>query len=367
MNEQVQVGIIGTSWWTDMMLLPSLTSHSRARVTAICGRNHERAQEMADKYDVPTVYTDYHELIEKGGLDALVVAAPDDLHHPMTMAALDAGLHVLCEKPMASNAQQAREMLDKAEAAGVKHMVLFTWRWMPHFQYLHGLVEDGYIGRPFHAQFSFQGGYARDDDYAWRFDWQRANGIVGDLGSHMIDLARWFVGDVVKVSANLATFVERQGIDGQPLDPANDSAVVSLEFANGAQGTVQASAVANIGDRGMKQHIDLYGEAGALQADVIFFGSESGAILRGVQGDDEPVQMLTVPDEFWGDVDRSDFTDAMVPGVFEKQSAGPRLFIEAILEDKPLSPNFYDGYKVVEVVDAALKSAETGCVVAIGS
>lgn len=365
MSEQVQVGIIGTSWWTDMMILPSLTSHAQAHVAAICGRNRERAQEMADKYDVPTVYTDYHELIEKGGLDALVVAAPDDLHHPMTMAALDAGLHVLCEKPMASNAGQAREMLDAAEATGVKHMVLFTWRWMPHFQYLHGLVENGYIGRPFHAQFSFQGGYARESDYAWRFDRQRANGIVGDLGSHMIDFARWFVGDIVKVSANLATFVERQGVDDRSLDPANDSSIVSLEFANGAQGTVQASAVANVGDRGMEQHVALYGEAGALRADVFLFGSERGAVLHGVQGDEEPLQKLIVPDELWGDVDRSDFTAAQVPGVFEKHPAGPRLFIDAILEDKPLSPNFYDGFKVAEVVDAALESAETGCAVTL--
>ena len=360
MSDQLQVGIIGTSWWADMMLLPSLTSHTGAKVAAICGRNRERTGEMADKYNVPTVFTDYQEMIERGGLDALVVATPDDQHYPMTMAALDAGLHVLCEKPLASNAGQAREMLQKAETAGVKHMVLFTWRWMPHFQYMHSLVEDGYIGRPFHTQFTFQGGYARNADYMWRFDRQRANGIAGDLGSHMIDMARWFVGDVVKVSASLVTFVERQGINGRPLDPANDSSVILLDFANGAQGTVQASSVAAVSDHGMEQRIALYGEAGTLQAEVFFYGSERGAVLRGSQGDGEPEQILVVPDEYWGDVDRSDFTNSMIPGVFEKQSAGPRLFIDAILEDKLPSPNFYDGLKVCEVVDAALKSAETG-------
>jgi predicted dehydrogenase len=99
---------------------------------AICGRNRERAEEMAHKYAIPTVFTDYHELIDKGHVQALVVATPDDLHYPITMAALDAGLHVLCEKPMALTVKQAREMTEKAEKVGVKHMVLFTNRWWVH-------------------------------------------------------------------------------------------------------------------------------------------------------------------------------------------------------------------------------------------
>ena len=140
MPERVRVGVIGTSWYADMMHLPNLKSHPRAELAAICGRNRERAEEMARKYEIPRVFTDYRELIEEGDLDAVVVATPDDLHHPMTMAALDAGLHVLCEKPMALNAGQAGEMYDKAEAAGVKHMVFFTYRWWPSYRYLKQLV-----------------------------------------------------------------------------------------------------------------------------------------------------------------------------------------------------------------------------------
>jgi len=151
MTEKVRVGIIGTSWWTEMMFLSSFKSHSSAEILAICGRNRNRAEEMAKKYDIPQVFTDYRTLLEQDNLDAVVVATPDDLHFPMTMDALDAGLHVLCEKPMALNAQHAREMYDKAEAVGVKHMVLFTWRWQPHFRYLKQLVDDGYIGRCYQA------------------------------------------------------------------------------------------------------------------------------------------------------------------------------------------------------------------------
>lgn len=362
MSEQVQVGIVGTSWWADMMFLPSLTSHPGASVAAICGRNRERAQIMADKYDVPTIFTDYQEMIEKGDLNSLVVAAPDDLHYPITMAALDAGLHVLCEKPMASDAKQASVMLEKAEEAGVKHMILFTWRWMPHFQYLHDLTEEGYIGRPFHTHFSFLMGAGRSGDFHWTNDRRRSNGILAGLGSHMIDMARWFLGDVANVRASLSAFVERKGDDGFS---ANDSALLLLQFIDGAQATIQASSVAQVGDHSYEQHLNLFGEKGTLRTDVNFSGVEDGAVIRGVRGDGEPWQILPVPEAYWGEVDRSDFAKDLVPGVFQKQAAGARLFVDAILEDKPLSPSFYDGFKVQQVIDAALQSAKTGRVVTI--
>jgi predicted dehydrogenase len=110
MPEQVRVGVIGTSWWEDMMHLPCLRSHPRASVAALCGRNRTRTEELAKKYGVPRVFTDYRELIEKGGVEALVVASPDDLHYPMVMEAMNAGLNVLCEKPMAYNLKQAKDM-----------------------------------------------------------------------------------------------------------------------------------------------------------------------------------------------------------------------------------------------------------------
>ena len=181
----------------------------------------------------------------------------------------------------------------------------------------------------------------------------------------MIDFARWYVGDIVKVNASLATFIDRPGVGGQPLDPANDSAILAIEFANGAHGTIQVSAVTHLGDRGNEQHLILYGEAGTLQADVLFAGVESGAVIRGARQNDDQFQMLPVPDKLWGDVDRSDFASAQVPGLFVEQSIGPRLFIDAILEDRPVSPNFYDGFKAQEVVDAALKSHRTGCQVSL--
>ncbi|HJZ45700.1 MAG TPA: Gfo/Idh/MocA family oxidoreductase, partial [Roseiflexaceae bacterium] len=292
MDELVRIGIVGTSWWADLLHLPSLKSHPHATLAAICGRNHNRAEEMAKKYDIPLVFTDYRDMIARGNLHALVISTPDDLHYPITMDALDAGLHVLCEKPLALNAAQARAMYERAESVGVKHMTFFTWRWMPHFRYLRDLIDGGYIGRCFHCQLRFLGGYGRDGQYGWRFDRHRANGILGDLGTHMVDLARWFVGDIARVSAHLSTFIARPGADNQPLDPANDSALVLIEFVNGTQGVIEVSAVAHVGARGMDQGIVLHGASGTLEADV-FFGT--GVEIRGAQHDEQDFGLLAVP------------------------------------------------------------------------
>src|SRR5262245_45721189 len=114
MPEPVRIGVVGTSWWAELMYLPILKRHPQAQLVAVCGRNRERADQIAQQYNVAHAFSDYREMIEKAGLHALVISTPDDLHYPITMAALDAGLHVLCEKPLALDAVQARAMYERA-------------------------------------------------------------------------------------------------------------------------------------------------------------------------------------------------------------------------------------------------------------
>ncbi len=230
MSKKVHIGLIGTSWWVDLMYVPSLMSHPSAHVVGVCGRNATRTGEVAHKFGRAEVFTDHRQLINSGRLDAIIVASPDDLHHEMTMAAIDAGLHVLCEKPLACNAADARQMHERAEAAGLKHMVLFTWRWQPHWRYLKHLVDGGFIGRCHHAEFQFLGGFALDAGYKWRFDGARANGITGDLGSHMIDFACWYLGAVTEVTADLSTFIDQSETATPPPAPANDAGLLTLRI-----------------------------------------------------------------------------------------------------------------------------------------
>ena len=234
-------------------------------------------------------------------------------------------------------------------------MVLFTYRWFPHLRYIRHLVHDGYVGRPYQAQFSFRAGYARSPTYQWRLDGRRANGVLGDFGSHMFDLARWCLGDIDKVSARLGTFVVREGVGDEPLEPANDTASLLLGFANGAQGLVQVSAVAHVAERGMEQGLLIHGEEGTLEAVMHLRGPDRAAVVRGVRQDEDAFRTLPVPDAFGGDLD----LDRAIKR-FTEQSLGPRAFIDAILEDRPAVPNFHDGLRAQEAIDAALASHRTG-------
>lgn len=355
MSEKVRVGVVGTSWWADWLYFPSLRTHPRAELAAVCGRSRERAQEMADKYNIPQVFTDYREMFTNANIDAVIISVPDDWHYVMTMAALDSRLHVLCEKPLALNAAHARAMYEKAETAGVKHMVFFTYRWIPQFRYVHELVEQGFIGRCFQADLNFRMGWARDGKYMWRANQHRANGVLSDLGSHLIDFTRWCVGEISSVSAQLYTFVERAAPPSEPFEPANDSAVLALKLSNDAQATLQLSMVTKPIKGEIELQTRLYGENGTLEADI-----QMDDMIRAVGFDDDEAQSLSIPDDIWGDANRNDSWSVLFTN-----STGARFFIDAIIENQPISPNFYDGWKAQQVIDAAFESDRTGRWVAI--
>ena len=135
-------------------------------------------------------------------LDALLVLTPNKNHHASVMAGLERGLHILCEKPLGMSAREAREMTEAAERAGVTTMTSFTYRFMPANRYLKALVDEGYIGRPYHLNLRYYAGYGRSGEYAWRFDvGESGGGVSGDLASHWGDHARWLFGEIEAVTA----------------------------------------------------------------------------------------------------------------------------------------------------------------------
>jgi predicted dehydrogenase len=357
MPKSICVGIIGTSGWMDIAHLPMLQTDPRVKLAAICGRNRERAQVMATKYGIPAVFTDYRDMISHSNLHVIVIGAPDDLHYAMTMDALEAGLHVICEKPLALNAADARAMYEKAEAKRVRHMTFFTWRWMPHYRYMRELIEQGAIGHLYDCQFSFLMGFGRSRQYQWRFDRKRANGVVGDSGAHIFDLAHYLVGDISRVSAHMATHMQREGLSNQMSDPASDSAMVLLEFVNGVQGAVQISAVARIHDPMLEQQIALHGDSGSLIAELKM--GSSPPLLQIAEGD-QPFRPLTIPDRFLAGVDPTQPFITQYLSMFAEQPIGCRLFIDAILENRPVVPSFYEGWKAQQVIDATIAAHESG-------
>ena len=357
MTTPIHIGVIGTSWWADLGHLPLLTTDERVIVVAICGRQHERAQEMATKYNIPQIFTDYRTMYAEGELDAVVILTPDDEHFAMTMAALDAGLHVLCEKPLARNAAQAKQMVERAEAQGVRHMTYFTWRWLPHYRYLHDLLVQGAIGRLYHAHFQFMASNGRDPSYAWRFDLQRANGVLGDYGSHMIDLAHYLVGDMGRVHARLVTNVQRAGADGLPMTSANDAATLMVEFANGGQGTIELSAVARTHDPALEHAVVLHGEAGSL---TVTFGLFTAPPKLQLAAGDNSFQELALPDDYLLGLDPAQPVGPQMGALLSQPGMGSRSFVDAILAGQTVAPSFYEGWQTQRVIDAALTAHASG-------
>lgn len=353
----VNVGIIGTSWWADAMYLPALATHPHGKVTAICGRNRQAAQEIADRWQIPQVFTDYDEMIARGGIDAVIVSTPNDTHHNIVMTALDARKHILCEKPLALNYAQAKQMADLADERGVKNLVPFTYRHMPTNRYLKELVDGDYIGKPYHLNLRYNAGYGRSTNYVWRFDVSKAGaGAIGDIGSHFLSLAYWFFGDVTSVSASLGRHIPRATTtpSGEPYPIADDMAMVMLDFANGAQGFVQASTISHEPTPyGHTHHLELHGSEGTLYS---FVDWDKVQRITGARAD-EPggFQELPIPESIWGTA-RRDTVVNTYKDVFRTQDFMTREFVTAITEDQPLAPDFQEGAKIQRMIDAAMKS-----------
>jgi predicted dehydrogenase len=366
MSDRIRVGVISTSWWVDGYHLPGLTSHPQAQVVAICGRNSDRAAEVAAKYGVPNVFSDYRKMIDAGGLDAILVASPDDQHYAMAMDALEAKLHLICEKPLALTADEALRMYEKAEAAGVTHMTFFTFRWTPLMQRVKALIDEGYVGKIRSCEFHFLFSEGPDPSYRWRADPKRCHGVLSDAGSHMFDMARWLVGDFAAVSAHLATYGSYLGPDGQPFEAVNDDAVVLAKFEHGAHGTFHLSVATHQGERSIQQRYVFFGDQGTLEVEMPFVGSATGgAVLRGVRKGAEAFYNLPISEQPELDAlyHRELFAHAF--DAIRTQPIGDRLFIDAVLAGRKVAPSLYDGWKAQQVVDAALRSHESGCWVAV--
>jgi predicted dehydrogenase len=356
---QVRVGLVGTSGWAELMYLSRLTDDPNGRILAISGRNDARRTEMADKYGITQHFAYYREMFASGAIDAVIVVTPDDTHREIAVAAASAGLHVLCEKPLATKAADAWEMQRAVDKAGVLGMVFFTWRWQPHFRLAKEILERGDLGRVARSQFSFIGGFARGADYQWRLDPRRGTGALGDLGSHMIDLARWMLGDTRSVSAQLTKVVDRSSIAGHEAGSTNDSARLLLALDRCPATLVEASTATPMGDRFMAHHVRLEGDKATLEVDHIFGGADVGVHMR-LSRDGGPFEDVTIPPDYYAGSDPADVFD-----FYGKANVGARLFTASIASGRREGPSFLDGARVQDVIDAAFRSDHEGRRIAV--
>ena len=358
-SNAVSVGIVGTSWWADAMHLPALASHPAANTVAICGRNRDNAQHLAETWRIPQVYTDYSEMIECADLDAIVISTPNSTHYPIAMKALDANLHVLCEKPIALTYAQAREMAETAQARGLKTLAPFTYSFMPSARYLKELIDAGYLGRPYHLNMRYYTGFAREGDYRWRFDKKIAgSGVIGDLGSHFLYLAEWFFGDIEALTCRLGFSVPRPPVDpeGQPYEVLDDSCMLTLEYANGALGMIHCTALCYEDTPfGQTHHMEFHGSQGTLYN---FTDWDKIQQVKGARVGEGMIRELPIPEHIWGNA-RRDTVHNTYRDMFRSEDFMIRGFINGIINDAEVTPSFQQGARIQRLLSAAVRSHQS--------
>lgn len=357
----IRVGLFGTSWWADAMYMPALAGHPDVEVVAVCGRQPSSTETFALAWGIGSWFVDPATMFDTVAMDAVIVATANDSHHDLALAAIDRGMHVLCEKPLGRDADQAAVMAERAAAAGVVTMVPFTYHHMPMNRWVKRLIDDGYVGRPLHINLRYYAGFGLDTGYSWRFDREVAGaGIIGDLGSHWFHLARWLLGDVEQsVSAVASTFVDRDlrpgGADYERLE---DSAVMTVRYRSGAYGVIQTSAVCWEGTPfGQTHHLEVHGDAGTITATCDW---DTVQEVRGLRaGDRGGAKVVPIPDDIWAGVRRGSVHDTY-RDVFRTTDAMARGWIAAIRDAHVVAPDFGEGLAVQRVVDAAMRSVDRG-------
>ena len=360
MAPPLKVAIVGTSWWVDSMYLPALSGMDSVELVAVAGRRMEKADELARAWSVAAAFDDWQRMLDETEPDAVVVAAPNSMHYPVTLEALRRGMHVLCEKPIATTVSEADHLVATAKAASVVTMVPFTYSYMPGFRFLEQLTTSGYVGAIHHVGLRYHAGYGIADPYLWKLDARHnPSGALGDIGSHFLYLGLRLGGDVVSVTARLGTVSRRAQLDprGEEYPLAPDTASVILEFESGAMGTLTASAVAYEGTSMNQRHvIEVHGDAGTLryECDWDFTQSVSGARVG-----DGPVRPIAIPDEIWGSV-RRDTVHNTYRDVFRTTDAMARGWVSAILAGRHIRPDLADGAQVQRLIELCLESSVSG-------
>lgn len=362
--KHVRVGLIGTSWWAEAMYLPALSNHPCGAITAICGRDVAKAQDVAERWKIPVVFDSAEAMLSSGQVDAVIVASSNSSHFPLAMSAIEHGLDVLCEKPLGLDSDQANQLAAAATAAGITSMTPFTYRFMPVNRQLRQCVDDGTIGRPYHMAARYYTGYARDGEYAWRFDQGEAgSGVLGDIGSHWIDLAMYLMGPIVAISAVTSTIVQRQGRpDGAAYEPCEDVAMMTATFASGAIGQLTVSAVCWEGEGfGQTHAVDIHGSGGSAYGLCDWDRVQDVRVIRA--GDSGPAQAVERTAEIWRTI-RTDTVHNTYRDVFRTTESMTRAWVSAAAHGQQVRPDLADGALVQRVVDAALRSARSGGAVA---
>jgi predicted dehydrogenase len=336
----LRVAVVGLRMGAAM--LEALIRHPRAEVVAICDPVEERTEALAQKYGIDGTYLDFESLMEAETLDGICISTPNRLHAPMVRTAIERGLHVMCEKPLTLDTGEARELLALARAAGITHGTNFSNRPNPAVHFMKEQIAQGVLGRVYEAHLAYLQDWLADTGapYTWRNSRaESGSGALGDIGSHVLDLGRLFLGEITAVSAHLGIVTpERVRPDGTvDVVDADDLAYMQFRFASGTQGLLRVSRVAR--GRCDIRRVELYGEKASLVLEI------DKGISRVLRADEATA---------WrGDGFRTVFAHDANRSTW---GGNVTAWVDAALEGREMAPSFEDGLRVQQICDAALRS-----------
>jgi predicted dehydrogenase len=337
------------------------------KLIAMCGRTEAAVRAAATRFGYLGYYTDWRDMLRDDRIQLFDNGGSNDIHAEPSIAAAQAGKHVLCEKPLARSAPEAAEMLEAVTKAGVKHAVMFNYRFVPALRYARQLIESGALGQIYHYRAAYlQEGLlpSKNAPRTWRHDKSKAGaGALGDLGAHIIDLGRFLVGEYRRVGALTTTFFKQRALpNGQGMAPVDvdDAFAAAIEFENGAIGTLEATRVA--AGRKNSNCLEINGEKGSLRFNLerlneleVYWAEESPDTTRGFHN-----VLMTEPAHpfianWWPRGHIIGWEHTFVHEITH--------LLDAIVNDRPVGPycaTFEDGYKAAVIADALLRSAENG-------
>jgi predicted dehydrogenase len=317
------------------------------KLVLLAGRNEEAVAEAARRYGFAGYTTDWHDLVADERIKLFDNGGPNNLHAEPTIAAAEAGKHVFCEKPLGRDADESYEMWQRVDRTGVKHMCAFNYRFVPAVRLARQMLEAGELGEIHHFRGRYLQEWGATDADVWRFDREAAgSGALGDLGAHVVDLARYLVGEIGAVAAVTATFQS-----GREVDDAFEAIVT---FENGAVGTLEATRFAPGRKNAFSWEIN--GSDGSLAFNLERLNELE--VSEGTKGF-RTVLVSEADHPFW----EWWWPHGHTIGWEHTFVHEIRHLFSAIAGDGEVAPHgatFEDGYRAAEVCDAILRSARDG-------
>jgi predicted dehydrogenase len=304
-DKRLGVAVAGAGRWANLAHLPGWARDPRCQIVGVCDTDGARAEAAAARFDAPVASTDYRELLKRDDIDIIDVVTRDAEHFEITWAALEAGKHVLCEKPVAHDHRDVRRAAGLARAQGLKTKVGFTFRYSPAVRYMKHLIDSGYLGTPY-----IYNAFEQNSQWLSPLTPLRGADRAGDgeirvaslegYGAPVIDIGHWFTGsDLTSVTGILRNFVPERMVAGTGTMARvniDDGDIFLGEFASGAICSVQSSFVTVGNYPGIE--VRVYGSEGAAIARLV---EESGICetLRIAKPDDVEFREVEIPSRYY--------------------------------------------------------------------